>query len=105
MFTHNFTALYGVEAATESTITCSACPSPSSTNDIVTRSAVTTPSCSGASFTIIHNEPRTSSGTVGPTGTSTVIPTSVVPVAAGNRNVPAGMAGALVVAAVAPYLM
>ncbi|KAL7800723.1 hypothetical protein V8C43DRAFT_302739 [Trichoderma afarasin] len=64
-------ALYGAEAATESTITCSACPPPSSMNDIVTRSAVTTPSCSGASFTIISSQPGTSSTAVAPTGTST----------------------------------
>ncbi|EHK50781.1 uncharacterized protein TrAtP1_005219 [Trichoderma atroviride] len=97
-------AIYGVEAATESTITCSACQPPSSTNDIVTRSAVATPSCSGASFTIIPNKTGAGSSAIEPTGSGTATPTAVVPVAAGSRNV-AGIAGVLVIAAVAPYLM
>ncbi|KAL6788026.1 hypothetical protein J3E68DRAFT_444694 [Trichoderma sp. SZMC 28012] len=98
-------ALYGAEAATESTITCSACPPPSSMNDIVTRSAATTPSCSGASFTIISSQPGTSSTAVAPTGTSTAIGTGTVPVSGGNRNIAAGMAGVLAIAAVASYLI
>ncbi|KAM0444328.1 hypothetical protein ACHAPV_010325 [Trichoderma viride] len=97
-------ALYGVEAATESTITCSSCTPPSSTNDIVTRSAVPTPSCSGASFTIIPNKSGAGSSAVEPTGSGTAAPTATVPVGAGNRNV-AGLAGVFVIAAVAPYLM
>ncbi|KAL7916989.1 hypothetical protein ACQKWADRAFT_325012 [Trichoderma austrokoningii] len=97
-------AFYGVEGATESTITCSACPPPSSTNDVVTRSAVATPSCSGASFTIIPNKSGTGSNAVEPTGSGTATSTSGLPVAAGNRNV-AGIAGVLAIAAVAPYLM
>ncbi|KAK4060764.1 uncharacterized protein Triagg1_10607 [Trichoderma aggressivum f. europaeum] len=56
-------------------------------NDIVTRSAVTTPSCSGASFTIISSQSGMSSSAVTPTGTSTATVTGIVPVSAGNRNV------------------
>ncbi|KAK1249597.1 hypothetical protein MKX08_009600 [Trichoderma sp. CBMAI-0020] len=97
-------ALYGVEAATESTITCSACPPPSSMNDIVTRSAIATPSCSGASFTIISNKSGPGSSAVEPTSSRTPTPTTGLPVAAGNRHV-AGIAGVLVIAVVAPYLM
>ncbi|KAM0517307.1 hypothetical protein ACHAPE_004837 [Trichoderma viride] len=97
-------ACYAVEAATESTITCSSCPPPSSTNDIVTRSAVATPSCSGPSFTIIPDKSGTGSSAVEPTGSGTATPTTGLPVAAGNRNV-AGIAGVVIIAAVAPYLM
>lgn len=71
----------------------------------MTRSAVATPSCSGASFTIIPNKPGTSSGAIAPTGDGTNTPTGVVPVAAGNKNFATGIAGVLVVAAVVPYLI
>ncbi|KAL6805074.1 hypothetical protein GGI42DRAFT_308724 [Trichoderma sp. SZMC 28013] len=93
------------EAATESTITCSACPPPSSMNEVITRSAVTTSSCSGASFTIISSQSGMSSSAVAPTGTSTATVTGIVPVSAGNRNIAVGMAGILTIAAVASYLV
>ncbi|KAL7902866.1 hypothetical protein HDV64DRAFT_237455, partial [Trichoderma sp. TUCIM 5745] len=96
-------ALHGVKAATESTITCSACQPPSSTNDIVTRSAVATPSCSGPSFTIIPDKSGTGSSAVQSTGSGTATPTANLPVGAGNRNV-AGIAGVFVLAAVASSL-
>ncbi|KAL6689656.1 hypothetical protein J3F84DRAFT_278163 [Trichoderma pleuroticola] len=98
--------LYGAEAATESTITCSACPPPSSVNDIVTRSAATiTPSCSAASFTIISSQPGMSSSAIAPTGTSTATVTGIVPVSVGNRNIAAGITGVLAVAAVTSYFI
>ena len=72
--TRNQTAFVAVEAS-NSTVICANCPPVSSTPDVVTRSAVPTTSCTGASLTAVYSS---GASTTEPAMTTSTVYTSIV---------------------------
>ncbi|KAH7258474.1 hypothetical protein FSOLCH5_007423 [Fusarium solani] len=99
--------LSGAQAAesVSTTVTCSSCPSHSSTPDMVTRSALPTISCSEKPLTVVTDESWSSSmpsGAAAPTGSMPAsTPSPAVPANGASSNKMGTMGGVLVIAAVA----
>ncbi|KAL2681101.1 hypothetical protein Neosp_008704 [[Neocosmospora] mangrovei] len=99
--------LSGVQAAesVSTTVTCSSCPSHSSTPDMVTRSALPTVSCSEKPLTVV-TDASWSSGAAAPTGSMPVAtPSATVPVNGASSNKMGAMGGVVAIAAVAAGYM
>ncbi|XWW92734.1 hypothetical protein V2A60_000660 [Cordyceps javanica] len=94
-------ASIAVAADVSTTVTCPDCKTPTSTNDIVTRSPLPTTSCDSPSLTVVKTGSAHSTGGMNPstTGSQTGSPTGV-PVT-GSAGRVAGGAIAAVVAVVA----
>ncbi|OAA47192.1 hypothetical protein BBO_02647 [Beauveria brongniartii RCEF 3172] len=94
-------ASIAVAANVTTTVTCPDCKTPSSTNDVVTRSPLPTTSCDSPSLTVVKTGAVSSTGTMNPgaassqPGSQPGNPTSV-PVTGGAGSVAGGALFAVV---------